>query len=210
MKKILSLFLLLAVPLCAQEETPESHYFSNVIYKRYSGYVFDSTKPVPKEVIFSLAEAARRAPSCYNEQPWHFIFMDKNETPISYEKTLNCLADGNQKWAQNAPLLIVAVAHQKFTRNQQINRWDAYDTGAAAMTLVLKAAFVGLMAHEMGGFDEEMLKKELEIPADYEPYAVIAVGYTDFQPVSLKERKPLGSNFFWGEWGVGITAEQQQ
>lgn len=213
MKKILSLVLLLAMStsyLCANEKPSGSECFSKLLNKRYSGYVFDPARAIPTDIIISLAEAAKLAPSCYNEQPWHFIFVDKTGTPEAYQKTLGCLAEGNQKWAQNAPLLIVVAAHTKFTKNQEQNRWGPYDTGAAAIALVLKAASVGLMAHEMGGFDEERLKQELAIPLDYEPYAVIAVGYTDFYPTKIKERKPLGSNFFWGEWGVGLTAEQSK
>lgn len=213
MKKIFSLVLFLAASISfvyANEKSAESDCFSKVLNKRYSGYVFDPARAIPTDIIVNLAEAARLAPSCYNEQPWHFIFVDKMGTPEAYQKTLGCLAEGNQKWAQNAPLLIVAAAHTKFTKNQAQNRWGSYDTGAAAVTLVLKAASLGLMAHEMGGFDEERLKQELAIPLDYEPYAVIAVGYTDFHPAKIKDRKPLGSNFFWGEWGVGLTVEQSK
>ncbi|HEX2866421.1 MAG TPA: nitroreductase family protein [Ignavibacteriales bacterium] len=74
----------------------------DLIKKRYSTRTF-SEELIDGDVVFSLFEAARWAPSGGNEQPWRFIVAAKND-PENYWKIFSALAEGNKSWAKNAPL----------------------------------------------------------------------------------------------------------
>jgi len=177
--------------------------FINLLKKRHSGRTYNSSRKVSVADLHTLVNAAQLSPSCYNEQPWFFLITEKSITPDSYNKILDCLADANKKWAQDAPVLLVSCHSTKFAKNQKPNRWGPYDTGSAAYAMALVATEMGLMAHQMGGFDEVKLQKSLEIPSDVIPMAVMAVGYeAETDEVPFKDRKAQNQNFFWGQWGT--------
>ena len=142
---------------------------------RYSTVLF-SSKPVDNEKLELLFEAARWAPSAYNEQPWRFIIgiKEKNE---NYDKLLKCLVDGNKYWAKNAPVLVLIIAKTLLDRNQKINSTSFYDTGMAVGNLLNQATSLNLIGHQMGGFNKDMAKQELQIPAFFEPISIMAIGY---------------------------------
>ncbi|MGI9229394.1 MAG: nitroreductase family protein [Gammaproteobacteria bacterium] len=181
-----------------------------LLAKRWSGRAFDPERAVETDDILALLEAARWAPSCYGDEPWRFIVAAGKSHPETWQALHSCLAEGNQGWAKNAPLLILAIAGNKL-RNGEPNRWGSYDTGAAMMSLSIQATALGLMCHQMGGFDPDKAVKAFGIPADYLPMAVMAVGYqlaTDAIPEALQERefaerkrRPLTEHFFSGDWG---------
>lgn len=175
-----------------------------LLTKRYSGYVYDSSRPVPREDLKSILEAGRMAPSSYNEQPWIFIVCDRSKDPEAYQKALSALVEFNQGWAKNAPVLILSIASSKSAHNNKLNRWAQYDTGAAAFSMMLEATSLGLMAHQMGGFDEEKLRQAFSIPIDYVPMAVMAIGYQGKEEIPPKKRKALKENFYEGAWGKGF------
>lgn len=174
-----------------------------LVEERHSGYFYDPMKLVSSEQILQLANAARLSPSCYNEQPSRLIFCDKKKSPEAYQKALSCLVEDNQTWAKNVPLLIIVSAETKSSHQGGINRWAEYDTGAAAMSLVYQATALGLMAHEMGGFDSEKTKKVFNLPQGVIPLAVIAVGYeseSEQKNIPSKKRHPLKEISFLGNW----------
>jgi nitroreductase len=181
---------------------------------RWSPRAFDPNRPVSHNQLLTLAEAARWTQSCYNEQPWRFIICDRNTDIEAYNKLLGCLVEFNQAWASNAPVLIAVISYTKFSMNGDYNRWSQYDCGAAAASLCYEAVHQGLVAHQMGGFDEKKLAKEFDLPPDHIPMAVIAVGYQgeladlkeQFHESELAERKrrPLQEDFFLSSWGNGI------
>ncbi|MFZ5594921.1 MAG: nitroreductase family protein [Pseudomonadota bacterium] len=188
----------------------------DLIARRWSGRAFDASKPVSREQILSLLEAARWAPSCYGDEPWRFIVWDKNSDAASWLAAFECLGEFNQQWVKNAPVLILATAASTFRHNGKPNRWGQYDTGAAAENLCLQATAQGLMAHQMGGFDVEKTRKSFNIPLEYECMAMIAAGHPaaadvlegDLKARELAERArcPLEERFFEGAWGVRIKA----
>jgi len=186
-------------------ETPSNSSFDELMQKRVSGRVYDPNKPVSKDQMKALAEAARMAPSSYNEQPWFFILTHKNDTSEAYQKAFNSLVEFNQGWAKNAPVLVVIAAGEKSAKNNKPNRWAQYDAGAAAYSMMLKATSMGLMSHQMGGFDADKIKQAFNLPDDITPMAVMAIGYSaENGDPAAKDRKPLKENFFIGSWGKGI------
>ncbi len=179
----------------------KSEELKRLFEPRYSGRSYDSSRDVTENQLDSLINAAHAAPSCYNEQPWRFLITHKNRSKESYQLVFNSLVEFNQNWAKNAPILIVSIASLKFSKNGKPNRWGPYDTGAAAFAMMLQATTMGLMAHQMGGFDEEKLAKSFQISNEYTPIAVMAVGYeTKGEEPLKKERNPLENHFFKGEW----------
>jgi nitroreductase len=186
-----------------------------LIAARWSGRAYDSSKTLSREQIIALVEAARWAPSCFGDQPWRFIVFDKATNKAGWDKALACLAEGNQSWAKEAPLLLLACSDSVLSQNGKPNRWGQYDTGAAAENLCLQAAALGLMVHQMGGFDAEKTKTEFSIPEQFTPMAMMAVGYQlaeEAIPEDIKEREyntrarnTLDENFFEGRWGEPIS-----
>lgn len=201
-KTTLLITILALTPACLSTKQPNDA-FADLIAKRHSGYAYDPLRTVTKEQLNMLVKAAQSAPSSYNDQPWVFIVCDRTTNPQSYKKVFDALVEFNQKWAQNAPVLMVAVASEN-SHNGEFNRWAQYDTGAAAAFMVLQATQLGLMTHQMGGFDENKLRTAFNIPNDYVPMAVMAVGYEDQSKATKqakKERKELKDNFFMGGFG---------
>lgn len=126
------------------------------------------------EELMPLFEAARWAPSCYNNQPWIFIY-GKRETP-EWHPLFDLLVEFNQAWCKNAAALVVVVSKKSFYHNGKFARTHSFDTGAAWMSLALEASSKGYVAHGMQGFDYEKAQKKLEIPDDYQVEAMIAIG----------------------------------
>ena len=192
----------MATGSASQDQNESFLTIAPLMESRHSGREYDNTKLVTADQIKALSEAARLAPSCYNDQPWFFILCDRTTQPEAYKKVMNCLVEFNQGWAKNAPLLVVVLADSKFEKSQKLNRWGSYDTGAAAFSMALQAAHMGLMAHQMGGFDEDKIRKEFSIPSSVTPMAIMAIGYEQAgAQVPLKDRRPLTDNFFLGAWG---------
>lgn len=146
---------------------------ASIINRRKSGRAF-AKKKVTKAVLMNCLEAARWAPSSSNNQPWRFIVVDaKSPTRKKVEDTL---ARGN-KWATDAPVLVVAVANEKDDPSYGGTDYFGYDTGMAMMSFVLQATKEGLQCHQMGGYDHDALKKALKLPKGAMPFAITAVGY---------------------------------
>lgn len=161
-----------------------------LLQNRWSGRAFDPDRPIEKEKIDALAEAARWAPSCMNAQPWRLTAIFREQMAI-WTSVKECLAASNQTWADQAPMLLVIATETQFTDGKP-NRWAAYDTGAAMMALSIEATHQGLMVHQMGGFNPERLRESLAFPTDWNLLAVAAVGYQlpkDKIPAALVERE---------------------
>lgn len=182
-----------------------------LIANRWSPRAFDANRPVEDEKILALLEAARWAPSCFNDQPWRYVVSNKFNDEVAWQFVLSCLAPKNQLWAKDAPVLMLACANAQFSHNGKDNRWAQYDTGAASENICLQAGSLGLFAHQMGGFDAERAHKILKVPADITPMAMIAIGYQgdidelheDFVEGENAERvrNDITETFFSGEWG---------
>jgi len=160
-------------------------------------------QPVEKEKLAAVFEAARWAASCFNEQPWRFIFVTQAE-PGEFQKMLGVLAEKNQQWAKSAYVLGFTVGKKTFSANGAPDRFGLHDTGAASANLALEAVAVGLRAHFMGGFDTQKARTEFHVPEDFEVGAAFALGYVDeLQTLpGNRTRKPLDEIVYRGDFGV--------
>src|ERR1700682_1270889 len=121
----------------------------DLIATRWSPYAF-ADRPVSKDDLHSLFEAARWAPSSYNEKPWSSLAAGRDQ-PEEFERLLSCLVEANQAWAKLAPVLALGCTSLNFTRNCQPNAAAVHDLGLASANLVLEATARGLAVHQMIG-----------------------------------------------------------
>lgn len=191
-------------------EARTDHPVHELIAKRWSPYGFED-RDVGKEDLASLLEAARWAPSCYNEQPWRYIVATRDE-PEEFAKLLSCLVEANQAWAKAAPALALAVASLSFERNGKPNRHAHHDVGLATASLSVEATARGLCAHQMAGILPDRAREVYGIPGGFEALTGIAIGYPSSDPGRLPEglrerdaarrpRRPLAETVFAGRWG---------
>jgi nitroreductase len=187
---------------------------NDTVANRWSGRAYNPEKVVSHDDLIALLEAARWAPSCFGDQPWRFIVCNKNTDAQSWQQGFSCLAESNQLWAKDAPLLLVVCADSLFSHNLQANRWAQYDTGAASENLCLQASSMGMMAHQMGGFNATAARIAFAIPDQFTLMAIISVGYpadsASLTPEILsretaaRKRKPLNELIFTSSWGRAL------
>ncbi|MGB8494119.1 MAG: nitroreductase family protein [Candidatus Acidiferrum sp.] len=200
-----------------QKSTATQYPVHELIRERWSPRAF-SEEAVSPEILRSLFEAARWAPSCNNEQPWAFLVGTRGEGD-TFKKILGTLMEANQTWARHAPVLAIAVSELAFAKNGHSNRNAFYDTGTAVSQLTTEATSRGLVVHQMAGFDPQKATEIFAIPNGWEPIATFAVGYAgDPQtlPDVLRERelaprarKPLHEFVMSGQWGLAAPFVQK-
>ena len=180
-----------------------------LILRRWSPRAF-ADRSVDPATLTRLLEAARWAPSCFNEQPWRYLVATR-DNPAEFEKMLGCLMEGNQVWAKRAPVLMISVAKLAFNHDGSPNRHAFHDVGAASAFLTFQATALGLYVHQMGGIHVDRARDVYAIPQGFEAVAGIALGYLG-DPQSLPEpvrerelkpstRQPLEAMVFGGRWG---------
>ncbi len=154
------------------DRKPEAHV-DCMFLDRWSPRAFEPVR-LPRETVQSLFEAARWAPSCSNEQPWLFLYAQKE---TDKKKFASLLTSRNQEWAPRASLLVFVLAKKHFDYKNRENFHALFDCGAAWMALALQARKLGLFAHGMAGFDRDRSYKVLKVPEDrFTVVAAIAIG----------------------------------
>ena len=185
------------------------HPVHELIAARWSPYSFDGRRVAPED-LRSLFEAARWAPSSYNAQPWSYVAATKDE-PEEFERLLSCLVEGNQVWAQSAPVLALGVTSLRFSHNGQPNKAALHDLGLASAHLSFEATARGLSVHQMIGILPDRARDLYAIPDGFEAVTGLAIGYagpSESLPEKLRARdtaprtrKPLAEFVFSGSWG---------
>lgn len=145
----------------------------SIFLKRWSPRAM-SGEPLTDDELMTLFEAARWAPSTYNEQEWRFLYA-RRDTP-HWQTFFDLLMDANKVWCQRAAVLVVILSHKVFERNGKPNPVHTFDTGAAFENLALQGAAMGLVVHGMAGFDRDKARSALGVPDDYAVEAMIALG----------------------------------
>lgn len=192
------------------EKPAETLYpIHDLLQRRWSPRAF-SDRMVEPERLLSLWEAARWAPSCFNEQPWSFIAATK-EDPHEYSRLLSCLLEGNVAWARHAPVLMTSVAKKHFDYDGSPNPHAWHDVGQAVTSLTVQATALGLAVHQMAGILPDKIRELYQVPDQYEPVAGIALGYPgnpDSLPETLRKkelaprvRRAIYELVFSGRWG---------
>lgn len=150
-----------------------THPVDSLFLERWSPRAF-SPEPISEQTLQTIFEAARWSPSCYNEQPWRFVYATSRE---GRELLGTALAESNRRWALDAPVLAFVFAKRSFTHNGKPNRWAAFDSGAAWASLTFQARMLGIYTHAMAGFDEGAAYDVCRMSRDeFEALAAIAIG----------------------------------
>ena len=193
---------------------PASPAIHAPLAERWSPRAF-SPEPVAAEDLAAIFEAARWAPSCFNEQPWRFLVAVKDDD-AGFERLLATLVEGNREWARHAPVLAVGCAAKSFARNGKPNAHARHDLGQAMAMLSIEAAARGLAVHQMAGFDAEAVARSCGLPEDVEAvtaFTVGRVGDPDSLPEALAEReraprsrKPRADLVHGPAWGAPSPA----
>ncbi|MBN2637645.1 MAG: nitroreductase family protein [Bacteroidales bacterium] len=186
-----------------QDTARENFTLKELMKKRWSPRGYSDEKVSDKQIT-ELLEAAQWAPSASNAQPWRFVVSRNGDE--RFNKMIDSLSEWNQRWAKHVTVLILNLAEKKFSFRDEINPTAQYDLGQAVFAMALKAVDLGLVAHQMSGFDHEKVLIDLNIPEGYEAVSMTAFGYLGDDsrlPEDLKKsekrervRKPLDELLF--------------
>lgn len=180
------------------------HTILDLLLDRWSPRAM-SGEAILHEELLQIFEAARWAPSSYNNQPWRFVYAHKNSA--HWHTLFNLMVPFNQSWAQHAAVLVVIISAHNFSYNNKPSRTHSFDTGAAWQNCALQGFAMGLVVHGMEGFDYERAQQELSIPHDHTIEAMFAIGRPADKrvlPLELQERevindrKPIETFIFEG------------
>jgi nitroreductase len=173
-----------------------------------------SPEPLSDEELFPLLEAARWAPSAYNDQFWRFV-IGRGENK---EKFVSFLSEFNRRWAAASPVLVLVTARTTLSKNGAPAPSSEFDAGAASENIALEGARRGLVVHPLTGFDKEAAGKELGVPADHAVLALLAIGKPGRKedlPEDLREREtpsgrlPLSEIVFEGRFGAKADVREK-
>jgi nitroreductase len=185
------------------------------IKHRYSPNTMAETD-ISEDQLHTLIEAARLAPSCYNNQEWHYVFVHRSdETRPNLEDALS-LGNG---WAKKAPYLIAVGANPTMDCKTNSIPYYAFDAGLSVMSLIVQAEYQGLRVHAMAGYDEDKVRQSLGFKSNQRIVVLLAPVH-EAKASSIKEkvvskgkefitkskeRKPASENFFLGEYGKPVS-----
>ena len=154
------------------KRTPD-HEILPLFLQRWSPRAMSSER-ISEEELMQLFEAARWAPSSYNEQEWRYVYAAR-ETD-HWDTLFSLLVEANQAWCKNASHLVLVASRNSFARNGNPNRVHSFDTGASFQNFALQGASMNLVVHGMAGFNYEEARTALAIPETYSVEAMIAIG----------------------------------
>lgn len=174
---------------------------------RWSPRMF-SGEEITDDDLNTLFEAARWAPSSNNLQPWRFICLRKG-TP-EYDKAFDCLAEFNQRWVGNAPVLILTAYKEKTPKGMD-NFHAPHDLGLAVANLSIQAQAMGIAIHQMAGLNWKKAQEVFNVPEGFHITTAIAVGFYGGDPDELddelkkselkeRKRKPVSEFVGNGQW----------
>lgn len=158
-------------------EAKANHPIHELFIARHSPYAFDPARPVEAALVKSLFEAARWTMSSYNAQPWRYIVGVRDDGTETWKRIHSCLVEGNQPWAQNAPVLALGLAKTTFDHNGKPNSAAEHDLGAASAFLTLEAVSRGLCVHQMIGIDPDKVIATFAPGPHIKPLTALAIGY---------------------------------
>jgi nitroreductase len=189
-----------------------AHDILDVIRQRWSPRAFNPTREVSRADLHRLFEAARWAPSSFNEQPWRFVVADRGRSPDAFAALLASLIPSNREWSAEVPALVLLAVRTTLERDEAVNSHAWYDAGQAVAFLALQATAAGLALRQVQGFDRDVARRACQVPAPFEPAVVLAIGYAG-DPETLRidkhrvaertprQRRAVEEFVFEGVWG---------
>lgn len=187
-------------------ERVADHEILPIFIERWSPRAFDP-RPIERELLLSVFEAARWAPSSLNIQPWRFAYALRQDD--CWDDYVSALMPGNQLWAKNASALIFVLSDTMMEYRGELrpSHSHSFDAGAAWMALALQAASRGLITHGMAGVDFDRARAIVKAPEHFRMEAAVALGYPGRKsdlPEELRQRetpsprRPIEQSIFHG------------
>jgi nitroreductase len=143
---------------------------------------------INQNILNSLANAASLAPSCFNKQPWRFVFVYEEKT---LNKMFTALSPSNKLWATRASLIIVVFSKKEddcISKGGKIEReYYLFDVGMATAFMILQASELELVAHPIAGYNPNEVHEILSIPSSYNIINLLIVGKKDPDVSHLSE-----------------------
>jgi nitroreductase len=136
-------------------------------------------KEIPTDVLSTILEAGRQAPSAANRQPVHFIVVSDENMKKAFAKGLF------NRFIKDAPVTIVGCAK---TSSLLTGKWAIVDTTIALQTMVIAAWMMGVGSCWIGDFKEETVKQVLRIPQTWKVVALVSFGYPDEHPKQRRKK----------------------
>lgn len=127
---------------------------------------------ISAELIADLAEHARLSPSCFNNQPWRYVFVRDRRVLGRFREAL---AKGNE-WANDASMIVVVFTRKELDCDVKGREYFLFDTGMATAFMILRATELGLVAHPIAGYHEDKVKEIVELPGDVQVITLVIVG----------------------------------
>jgi nitroreductase len=190
----------------AAHRTPE-YDIDPIFLNRWSPRAMTG-EPLDEAEFLPLFEAARWAPSAYNNQHWRFVYATRADD--EWDTFVDLLTEDNQTWAANASVLVAIFSKTTLDHNGEPAPTRSFDTGAAWQNLALEGTRRGLALHPMAGFDWDRIHEALGVPDDeFDVEAMVAIGKrapTDTLPEELQgreapsDRKPLADIVSHGQF----------
>ncbi len=142
---------------------------------------------ITEELVNDLAHQASLSASCFNNQPWRFLFVF---SPEMLEMMKSVFSSGN-RWCHAASLMVVVFSRKDDDCIIRDREYHQFDTGMAVAFLILRATELGLVAHPIAGFSPKKTREILGIPDDYQVITIILVGRRaqDISPVLSEDQR---------------------
>jgi hypothetical protein len=159
-----------------------------LITNRWSPRALDVNDIISNGDLHAILEAARLAPSAFNEQPWRFIFGKRGDE--TFNQILNGLGEFNQLWAKNSSALLLVVG-TKQRGNGDPHPSYQYDLGLSVSQGTFEAHHRGYVTHQMTGFNHDVMCQTFDLTT-FEPVVVVAIGRqtdSDILPAQMAERE---------------------
>ncbi|WP_020594297.1 nitroreductase family protein [Kiloniella laminariae] len=146
--------------------------------ERWSPRAYDGVFQLSETDLMTMLEAARWAPSCYNIQPWRFLYAFRGDR--HWDDYLSLLDPFNAGWAAQASALVIVLSDKMMpgdeTHPAKPSGYHSFDTGAAWAQMALQATALGYQAHAMAGIFHDQIAEKLQVPKQYQVEIAVALG----------------------------------
>lgn len=146
----------------------------NVTDAVHARRAYRSLEPVEitPEIVDDLASHVQIMASCFNNQPWRYVFVYEKE---KLEEMFTALSRGNA-WAKQSSMIIAAFSKEEDDCVIRSRIYHQFDLGMGTAVLILRATELGLVAHPIAGYKPDMVREILDIPDEYTVLTLVIVG----------------------------------
>ncbi len=127
---------------------------------------------ITEDLIIDLAECAQITASCFNNQPWRYIFVYDKDVLLKMHEALSA---GNE-WAKKASMIIVVLGKKEDDCIIRDRFYYQFDIGMATGAIILRATELGLVAHPIAGYSPKKTREIFGIPENIDVITLVIVG----------------------------------